>query len=269
MRKWILTIAPIIFLLACEEPTDWELDTSSTNLLVVEAQITNELKSHVVRLSRTMKDMNGQPEPVSGAVVIVGTEGVIVRFIEFPAGSGFYVSDSVQAVVGKEYQLYINLNGKEYTAFTSMVPVTPLKPLSYQLADETNGLYEINFQDSDQASKKEYWISWAHLPGYGDAPLTETVARTFHYTLESIDVNQLFKPDKQKVLFPEGSIVLRRKYSMSRDQQEFYRTFLAETAWRGSPFDVQKGNVVTNFSEGAIGYFAVSTVVADTTLVTK
>ena len=61
--------------------------------------------------------------------------------------------------------------------------------------------------------------------------------------------------------------MLRRKYSMSQDMQEFYRTFLAETQWRGSPFDVQKGNVATNLSEGAIGYFAVSTVVIDTTFI--
>jgi len=267
MKKGWNYIVGLFLLMACEEPTTWDLDTQPTNLIVVEAQITNELKSHLVKISSTVTDLNAQPEPVTGATVIVGTEGATVLFVEFPTGSGMYYSDSFQAVVSKSYQLYININGQEYTAFTHMVPVTPLRPLSYRLANEENGLYEINFQDSNEPSKKEYWISWGHLQGFQDKPLAETLARTYHYTLESIDVNQLFKPDKDQILFPAGSVVLRKKYSMSEDQQSFYRTFLSETQWRGSPFDVKKGNVITNLSDGAIGYFAVSTVVSDTTVI--
>ncbi|MCK5471463.1 MAG: DUF4249 domain-containing protein [Cyclobacteriaceae bacterium] len=265
-KRWI-HIAWLFLVLACEEPTNWDLNTQPTDLIVVEAQITNELKNHVVRLSRTVTGLNEKPDPVSGATVVVGTEGALALFAEFPVGSGMYYSDSVQAVVNKAYHLFINIDGKEYTASTQMVPVTPLKPLDYRLANEEKELYEINFQDSNNPSKKEYWISWGHLPEFQDQPLTETLARTYHYTLESIDVNQLFKPDKERILFPAGSFVLRRKYSMSEDQQAFYRTFLSETEWRGSVFDVQKGNVITNLSEGAIGYFAVSTVVSDTTLI--
>lgn len=264
--KW-LHIIGLILLFGCEEATNWDLDTQATELLVVEAQITNELKSHMVRLSRTVTDLNAQPEPVSGATVAIWTVGFNTVFIEFPQGSGRYYSDTVQAVVGKAYQLYINVDGKEYGAVTQMVPVTPMKPLSYSLVNEGKGLYQLNFQDSNDPSKKEYWINWGHLPEFQDLPLTETLARTYHYTLESIDVNELFKPDKDKIEFPAGSIVLRKKYSISEDQQAFYRTFLSETQWRGSPFDIQKGNVTTNLSAGAIGFFAVSTVVADTTLI--
>ena len=267
MRRLYLWTFGIIGSFGCEEATNWDLDTKPTDLLVVEAQITNELKSHVVKLSRTITELNAQPEPVSGATVVVGTEGEAAFFAEFPVGSGTYYSDSIQAVVGKAYQLYINVNGKEYSGLTQMVPVTPLKSLSYHLVNEEEGLYEINFQDSDEPSKKEYWISWGHLPEFQEYPLEETLATTYHYTLETIDVNQLFHPDKDKIRFPEGTIILRKKYSMSEDQQAFYRTFLSETQWRGSPFDIQKGNVITNLSEGAIGYFSVSTVVSDTTII--
>ena len=267
MRKCRYYIVWIVLLLGCEEATNWNLDTKQTDLLVVEAQLTNELKSHLVKLSRTVTELNAQPEPVSGATVLVGTDDGVVAFLEYPAGSGMYYSDSAQAVINKTYRLYINVDGKEYGAITQMVPVSPLKPLNYYLVNEEKGLYQINFQDSNEPSKKEYWISWGHLPDFEENPLSETLARTYHYTLESIDVNQLFKPDKDKIQFPIGTIVLRRKYALSTDQQAFYRTFLSETEWRGSPFDIQKGNVVTNLSEGAIGFFAVSTVVADTTVI--
>ena len=265
-KRWIYILGLLLFF-ACEEATKWELDTLQENLLVVEAQITNELKRHSVKLSRTFTDLNGEAPPVSGALVVVIVENNITLFTEFPSGSGMYYSDSAQAVVGKTYQLFIQLDDQEYTAVAEMVPVAPLKPLSYTIVNQESQLYVINFQDSDDPSKKEYWISWGHLPGYGDLPLTETLARTYHYTLESIDVNQLFKPDKDVIRFPAGSVVLRRKYSMSVAQQEFYRTFLSETQWRGSPFDIQKANVSTNLSEGAVGFFSVSAVVSDTTLI--
>jgi hypothetical protein len=253
--------------MACEEPTNWDLEKIDHDLIVVEGLITNELKQQSITISRPTQDLNDKPEPVSGAFVAVLSEGTFTLFSEYPAGSGVYYSDSVQAVVNRVYQLYIEYDEKEYTAFAEMVPVAPLKPLSYRLADEVNMLYEISYEDSDLPSIQEYWISWAHLPGFATLPPEETLARAFHYTLASIDVNQKFSPQKEQVLFPAGSYVLRKQYSMSDEHQAFLRTFLSETEWRGSVFDVQKGNVLTNLSEGAIGFFAVSTVVSDTTVI--
>jgi len=267
MKANLIHILLILFLFACEEATDWELDTRNHDLIVVESQITNELKRHTVKLSRTIGNINQQPEPVSGALVAVQSGDSVAVFSEYPAGSGIYYSDSLQAVVNRTYLLCINYEGDEFTASAEMVPVTPLKALSYRLADEVNNLYEINYQDSNEPSIKEYWISWGHLPAYQDLPQEETLARVFHYTLSSIDVNQVFSPEKEKVRFPAGAVVLRKKYSLSDEHQAFLRAFLSETEWRGSVFDVQKGNVLTNLSEGAIGYFAVSTVVSDTTLI--
>lgn len=260
-------IAVLLILLACEEPTDWDVDQRDQDLIVVEGLITNELKPQNIKLSKTIHGLNEEPEPVSGAFVAVRVDNSVIVFNEYPDGSGLYFSDTVQAVVNKSYQLYINHDGKEYTATATMVPVTPMKPLSYQVVDEQNELYEINFQDSNEPSIKEYWITWGHLPQYEETSIEESLARTFHYSLSSIDVNQAFKPDQENILFPAGSIVLRKKYSLSEEHQAFLRTFLIETEWRGSVFDVQKGNVLTNLSEGAIGFFTVSTVVSDTTLI--
>jgi hypothetical protein len=54
---------------------------------------------------------------------------------------------------------------------------------------------------------------------------------------------------------------------MNEAHAAFIRTLLSETEWRGGLFDVQPGNVQTNLSEGAVGYFAVSTVVGDSTII--
>jgi len=77
----------------------------------------------------------------------------------------------------------------------------------------------------------------------------------------------LIKPGKETVLFPEGTKILRKKYSLSDDHQKFLRTMLSETEWNWGVFDVLLGNVYTNLSDGAVGFFSVSTVVSDSTVV--
>jgi hypothetical protein len=268
MKNWMifLILCGSLFFTACEEKTEWDLKTGPSDLLVVEGLITNERTSHTVKLSRPSADLNGPFPAVSGALVVISDGGNSTQLFEYPSGSGVYHSDTLQAVIGKIYYLYIDYKGKTYTASAAMVPVEPLQPLVYNKTG-SNNQYEIVYQDTNDASKIEYWITWSYLPGYQESPFEETTARLVYYTLKSFDVNHIFKPEKAQVTFPVGSIVFRRKYSMSNAQQAFVRTMLSETEWRGSIFDVEKGNVITNLSEGAVGFFAVSTVVSDTTII--
>lgn len=266
MKKLFVLLFAFWFLSSCEKVAEWDLEATQTDLLVVEGVLTNELKNHNIRLTHTTTDLNLKPVPASGAEVVVSDGTNMAVFTEYPSGSGVYYSDSMQAVVGKVYMLYINYEGKEYVARDEMKPVEPLKPMIYRETSEM-GFYQLVFQDSNDPSYKEYWISWSHVPGYEDQPAGSTIARMQHYTLESINVNEMFKPDKKKVYFPEGSYILRKKYSLSDAHQSYLRTMLSETEWRGGIFDIQKGNVLTNLSEGAVGFFAVSTVISDTVVV--
>ena len=68
-------------------------------------------------------------------------------------------------------------------------------------------------------------------------------------------------------MFPKGSSIIRKRYSVSEPYETFLRSLLSETEWRGGVFDIERANVNTNLSEGAIGFFAASTVVTDTTIV--
>jgi hypothetical protein len=80
-------------------------------------------------------------------------------------------------------------------------------------------------------------------------------------------VNNIFGPAKDTIYFPAGTKIIRRKYSLSKEHQDFIRTLLIETEWRGGIFDVQQGNVLTNISNGARGFFAACMVLSDTTVV--
>ena len=61
--------ASALMMRSCTEKIDWDLKYQESDLIVVEGKITNEVKPHEVNLSRPVYEMNGIPEPVSGAVV--------------------------------------------------------------------------------------------------------------------------------------------------------------------------------------------------------
>jgi hypothetical protein len=255
------TIPPfLIFLLgilfSCEDEVNVSLQTKNTDLLVVEGVMTNENINHIVRLSRPYQKQNGNPGWVSGAVVSISDGTSTLTLI--PGDSGKYVTPKMRFVSGKTYTLSITINGKQFTARDSAVPVESLTALSYSSAD---GGYRINFFDTgSQPNYIEYSIDWKNTP----ACVSKCEARIVYYDLKTVDAQELFKPEKTDFTFPARSTIIRRKFSVSSEYRSYLRSMLSETQWRGSVFDVQRDNAPTNLSEGAIGFFAVSTVVSDT-----
>lgn len=250
----------LIFLLgvfiSCEEEANIPFDSENTNLLAVEAVVTNENINHVIRLTLPYQKQNGTSVPVNSAVISIsdGTSSIVLT----PGDSGRYFTPKMRFVSGRTYSLTINFNGKQYSAHDSSVPVESLGALSYA---NVGGGYRINFFDTgSQPNYIEYTIDWTNTPSCVSA----CKAKIFYYDLKTVDANELFKPEKTDFVFPSQSTIIRRKFSTSDKYRSYLRSMLSETQWRGNVFDVQRDNAPSNLSEGAIGFFAVSTVVSDT-----
>lgn len=262
--KQIKHVLVFLLFVSCEAERDWDLQSGSLPVIVVDGILTNEKKAHEIRLTHPVTEMNQTPEPVLGAVVAVFDGSKVYILNEDPVKPGLYKTiPEFRALYGKRYMLYIKFQDQEYTAKASMKPVTPLKPMNISPVGE---LFKIELQESDEPSMVEVYLDWSHLSGYKDKSTDENQAKLVFYSLNSIDVNEMFKPGKETVLFPGGTKILRKKYSLSDDHQKFLRTMLSETEWKGGVFDVLPGNVYTNLSEGAVGFFAVSTMVSDSTM---
>ena len=266
MKRLIKYFLIILVAAGCEEEIRWDPDTQDMSVLVVEGMITNERVQHQIKLTRPVTRLNETPEPVSGAIVTITDEENTIILTEFSEGSGIYLTDSIRAVFGKVYTLNIRIDEKEYSAEASMVPVTPLDTLDYSPAGDSEDYYKlIPDNDADEPSMTEYWLDWSDVPGFQDNDSSR--AKIISYSLNTIDVGEMFRPETEQVVFPAGTVVYRRKYSMNEAQAAFIRTLLSETEWRGGLFDVQPGNVETNLSEGAVGYFSASTVVSDRSII--
>ena len=264
VKNSIISLISIILLAGCEEQFDWPLNNKDSDLIVVEAVLTNENKNHRIKLTRPYTEQNQTPEPVTGAFVVILTDTDTTGAIENPPGSGLYYTDSMQAVVEKPYLLVIQYAGTPYYAFATQPPVEPLE--DFVPIEVSEGIYTIDFKESgDEPNYIQYYIDWQSVGNCANS--TDCQAKQIYYDLKNIDVNKQFKPEQEKVYFPAGTVVIRRRYSVSRRYREYLRGMLSETAWRGGLFDAFPANAATNLSEGAVGFFAVSTVVSDTTII--
>jgi Domain of unknown function (DUF4249) len=264
MKICVTILLFISLLFACEERYSTEFGLSNTGLLTVEAVLTNENMNQKIKLSLPYQQLNGTSAPATGATVRVqeGT-GVIYTFAEDVTNPGIYHSPPFQAVVDMVYTLQIIYNGQEYRAQDSSVPVAPLTPMQYQKVNEQ---YELILNNSGEDPYYiDHQVIWENTSACVSGNSCE--GRIVFYDLKSIDVNEIYKPAKEQFLFPAGTTVTRKKYSVSPAYRTFLRSILSETEWRGGVFDVDRANATTNLSKGAIGFFAVTTVVSDVTVV--
>lgn len=258
-----ITVFITLILAACEEPVDWELQASGNRYLIVESVITNENIQHEVLLHFSAEELNEKPEPVSGAAVYVSDGTQLFTFSESPETPGLYVSDETFiAVVNRIYYLQIEYAGKSYTARSNVMPVADFQPVTYhKITDDSCRLTNIppSFSPLENAMH-EITIDWLHLPEYADSSSDKAKILTYYYTLTSLDVPEFFAPETDEIHFPAGAVITHRKYSLTPEHAAFVRSLLLETQWRGGFFDSEHGNIETNLSEGALGFFGACSV---------
>ena len=267
MSKLSFIILLFLAFISCEKEVQWTFEPTDKHI-IVDGLLTNLKKSHLIRITNSVTELNEAPEPVSGAFVTIYNGDTVQILTEFPENSGIYKTDSnYRAVLNKIYRLQILYAGKMYASIARMIPVTPFNKLSYAY-NSNNGLYYIDSVAKSFSSKEsamyEIIIDWSHLPEYANLPFMEKRAVLYYYTLKTIDVSQVFAPEKETVYFPLGSKILERKFSLAPQHAEFVRSLLSEIEWRGGFFDVTQANVRTNITNGALGFFGVSTLIRDT-----
>jgi hypothetical protein len=251
----------LLILLSCEKQTSWELQKGE-RYPVVDCILTNELKIQELTVYWSALGMNEIPQPISGAYIELFDENSSVLFSEDTNKAGRYISSqSFRAAAGYTYRLVVACNGISDTAEAEMVAINPLEPLKIVVYDS---LYRFEYTESQRPSMTEIYYNWSADGNYCEKYGACSASETF-YTLENIDVGKLFPPDKQVIAFPRNTEIIRKKYSLSEEHQEFLRSLLLETEWRGGLFDIEQDNVPTNFHHGIRGWFAACMVLSDTT----
>jgi hypothetical protein len=264
----LLIAVSILGFSSCEQQTDWPLDELSGDFIVVDGNITSEVKLQEIRLQKPVSNPNDDPVAVGGADVIVSTEDNVYNFREDPARPGVYQSEEAfGGKAGKTYSLIISHDNRIISAKATMVQATDFIFLRYVRQNNTK-LFRIvwvaNPYNARRPAMYEILLDWSSVPGYENADPGSTKARLLYYTLPTLDVSQIFAPSLETVLFPPGTLITEKRYSLAPAHAEFIRALLSETNWQGGLFNSAAANLPTNLSNNATGYFGACAVTTKT-----
>ena len=252
-----------LFLISCEEIIEWTPSGNAGQRLVVEAILTDEFKPQEIVLSGISNEINESPEGISGAFISVNSGSENYLFWEDPEIKGRYVSAQAFAIEpNKPYLLSIDWMQNQYHGQATAVEGLPMRSFAFLPYQETDSLYiggiGVEYSVQEQAMY-EFIIDWSEITGGG-----KTQAKLIHYVFNSINIGQLFGPDQEQIVFPRGSTVYLKKYSLDPGFAEYLRSLVIETRWKGGFFEESSGNLPTNLSGGALGYFAACALQSDT-----
>lgn len=264
-----LAIILVLMMTACVEPVDVNdvVDTAEGRV-VVEGKITNEAKSHTVRLTRSTAALSNTPPPnIVGATVTI-TDGEN-EFVLTETDPGYYVTDpDVKGESGKLYTLKVVIDGQEYIGSDRMPA-----PVSF-----TDGDKLLIFDKYLFGNPREGFTIEHPLVTYGALVAAKTELqvlskrpraynRSSFYDFPGIDSEGLVPTIADQLKFMMGDTLQQSKLTLSEANYKFLRAVLLETKFYGGVLSSVPANVPSNMSNGALGFFSASSVVTRKSLI--
>ncbi|MCU0385386.1 MAG: DUF4249 domain-containing protein [Flavihumibacter sp.] len=293
MRILLLTLIFLTTLVACERSVDFDLDKQEPKL-VVEATI-EARQAPLVFLSRSLDFFSEiNPEILTGSFV----RNAIVRIsngsrthqlkeysIPTPAGTIIYYSidssnlaTAFPGVEGTSYRLEIEVDGKTYTA-TTTIPVH---------AKTVDSIWWKPSENNPDTNKVVLWARVTDPPGFGNYIrfFTSTNGGPFNPGFNSVFDDQIVDGSTYDIqveqginrneeidfetysFFDKGDTVILKFTNIDKSNFDFWRTMEYNYGSIGSPFG-NPTKVLSNISGGALGYFGGYSVQYDTLVIPR
>jgi len=250
MRK-ILYILIFVFLFACEKVIDVDLNDANP-AIVIEGNLTNLPGLTQVTISKTGNYFGETSiERISDASVII-TDDVGGSFALSETKGGIYELDDIEAEIGRTYTLSVEVEGVKYEASSKITPPVYIDSLSYDYEKRfgiyTKGFY-LNMHYTDPPGIKNYYR--IQVLRNGKFTNYRENFNVFDDRLSDGDSREIrlaqpryYEGDKAAVVF----------ISLDKGAYDFLNTF-TELVYV-NPGSLAPANPISNFSNGALGYFA-------------
>lgn len=264
MKNTVLISAILLFLSACTERIEIELD-SAYERLVVEGHITTDTTTHWVRLTKSKDYYSSDPVPtISNASVRLQDGNGDIQLTENPHNPGYYETPAdFYGVPGTTYSLQINLPeaigpSASYTAQCELKPVGEIDSIQVVFNEDWEG-YEVLIYAWEPPTMD--WYIFQVLKN--GILLSDTINEWWtsddrffngNYT-NGIMVGFLdaASPEQKPV---EGDTITLQMSGITKDYYNFIIQLQDQTfQYRNPLFSGPPANVTTNI-EGASGFFA-------------
>ena len=245
----IAVVAVIGFLTSCQKVIQLDLSTTSPQL-VIQGDIYDEPGPYAVKISKTIDfdKPNIYPPVTNATVTITDNTGKVDNLSQ--AADGTYVTSTLQGVIGRTYTLTVTIDGKTYTAISTMPEAVNIDTIyskkSFFGNDKVIVLDFVNPPTKENYYQVVHLVNGKQIPGFSvfdnNSNLVEKVSFSFMTTnitpeLVAGDMIDVWLERIDKGVF------------------EYFRT-----ANRNGGRSTSPANPVSNISNGALGYFSACSV---------
>ena len=250
---YVFILLMLLFLFTnCEKVIQLDL-AASEEAIVIEATITNSKLPFTVLVSKTTPYFETKTSnPVSGAIVSVRMEKGKTKYFE-EIQPGKYQLNNIQAFAGYWYIIDVEYKGVTYTARSFLNEVVPIVELGFSYFDGLGFFdsgYKVNTYIRDPFENENFY----RLKYYVNGKSTDNQGE---FTLYS---DQLFNGKdiglgQRTIVFQETDTLTVELQSIDEAAYTYFST-LENISGTGLQQSASPSNPISNFSNGALGYFS-------------
>jgi len=248
--------------MSCTEEITIELD-STFERIVIEAEITDELKQHQVKITKSADYFSNTPAPaVTGAIVTITDGTNTYNLTETTAG--IYLTDSIRGIPGNTYTLSANISGEMYEATGYMFTCPVMDSINFAINEWDEELINVLIYAQEPGDEVNHYAWKAYK---NDTLVTDTLREVTFSDDLFINGSYVSGVEVQYIEAVPGDTIMLEMLSIEESYYDFILKVMSETDWDGGPFDGPPANFYGNISNEALGFFAVYSIQRKTAVI--
>lgn len=266
--KYIILIFTALVFWSCEKTVFLDLDQTPSKI-VIEGLVTNQPGYQFVKVTRTVDFYeSGETPRITDATVLVeddlGNEFLYTHNPNnHPDSAGYYLPVTpFVGETGRTYYLTVDVNGEQYEASDKLYDVTSIDSLEYRVnideeddPKEDGKFYEVLMYAKEPQETDDYYL----FKFFRNDSLVLYNPSDIYFSDDKTlgeEINGIPSP----VFYALGDSARVEMYSLSRTGYVFYNDLFNLINNDGGMFSPPPANSRTNLSNGALGFFQVSSV---------
>jgi len=268
LKFWALLLLPALLSSCSEDVITIDLKDSAPKI-VIEGTINDQGESCTVKISKSGDFYKpGEYPQVTGATVTLSDSEGNTEILE-ETDAGLYRGESLLGVEGRTYTLTVKAEGKTYEAVSTLMQAVEIDSLTYYFEDDPD-VYGEEYEDMEEGYVFSCNFTYPEMEDhFFRIKLTHNGE-----SLQDIFLIQDWYEGGDNVEFDFSSIYLFEKndimkvelLSIDKSVYDYFST-LADvllSSDTGPVFSSIPDNPISNFTNGALGYFAAYSVRSQT-----
>jgi hypothetical protein len=229
---------------------------NSPEALVIEAKVSNNRLPFTVQISKTTPYFGtSKSNPVSGATVSVRSEnGKKKYFMEMMAGE--YQLQNILALPGYWYIVDVQYNGITYSARSFMNQTVPIAEIGFTYFNGY-GVFESGYKVNTYIQDPENVENYYRIKYYVNGKANTDPGGTSVYSDKLFNGKDIGLTQRSTV-FKETDTLTVELQSIDKAAYDYFST-LENISWNDIQQSASPANPISNFSNGALGYFSAYT----------